>query len=195
MAGVIGSDRAGMISSAVRNMLLPVLLVLLPATAATVQADSKAMIDDGTRGALVRLREHSEDAGALVDKAAGVLVFPDVVKMGFGVGGEYGEGSLLVAGEPVAYYATAGASYGLQVGAQFKSEVILFMNEEVLADFRDGHGWEAGVDGSIAIVKLGGGGRVGSLNISEPVVGFIFSNKGLMYNLTLEGTKITRIAR
>ena len=195
MSGVMESNRAGMITRAARKILLPVLLALLPAAAATVQADNKAMIDDGTKGALVRLREHSEQAGTLLDKAAGVLVFPDVVKMGFGVGGEYGEGSLLVAGEPVAYYATAGASFGLQVGAQFKSEVILFMNDEVLADFRDGHGWEAGVDGSIAIVTLGGGGRVGSLNISDPVVGFIFSNKGLMYNLTLEGTKITRIAR
>ena len=195
MSGVMESNRAGMITRAARKILLPVLLVLLPTAAATVQADNKAMIDDGTKSALLRLREHSEHAGTLLDKAAGVLVFPDVVKMGFGVGGEYGEGSLLVAGEPVAYYATAGASFGLQVGAQFKSEVILFMNDEVLADFRDGHGWEAGVDGSIAIVKLGGGGRVGSLNISDPVVGFIFSNKGLMYNLTLEGTKITRIAR
>jgi len=195
MSGVMKSNGAGVITRAARKILLPVLLVLLPTAAATVQADNKAMIDDGTKGALVRLREHSEHAGTLLDKAAGVLVFPDVVKMGFGVGGEYGEGSLLVAGEPVAYYATAGASFGLQVGAQFKSEVILFMNDEVLADFRDGHGWEAGVDGSIAIVKLGGGGRVGSLNISDPVVGFIFSNKGLMYNLTLEGTKITRIAR
>jgi lipid-binding SYLF domain-containing protein len=192
MAGTINR----LISGAACKILLPALAaLLLPIATVAVQADNKARIDDGTRGALVKLREHSEHAAALLDDAAGILVFPDVVKMGFGVGGEYGEGSLLVGGEPVAYYATAGASFGLQVGAQFKSEVILFMNDEVLEDFRDGHGWEVGVDGSVAIVELGGGGRIDSLNITEPVVGFIFSNKGLMYNLTMEGTKITRIAR
>ncbi len=168
------------------------LSLLLPVGAA---ADSKERIDSKSQEALVKLREYSADAGKLLHDAAGVLVFPDVVKMGFGVGGQYGEGSLLVAGEPVAYYATAGASFGLQVGAQFKAEVILFMSEKALQDFRNSQGWEVGVDGSVAVATLGAGGKIDSKTVRQPVVAFIFSNKGLMYNLTMEGSKITRIAR
>ncbi len=160
-----------------------------------VQADSKTRIDDGAVAALDRLREYSPEAGELLDKAAGVLVFPDVVKMGFGVGGQYGEGSLLIEGSPVAYYATAGASFGLLMGAQLKSEVVLFMTAESLAKFRGSHGWQAGVDSSVALFKLGAGGSIDTRKLAEPVIGFIFSNRGLIYNLTLEGSKITPISR
>lgn len=178
------------------SILLPALMaVLLVLAAPTLRADSKEKIDKDSQKALVKLREHSSHAGELMDRAVGVLVFPDIVKMGFGVGGQYGEGSLLLDGEPAAYYVTAGASFGLQVGAQVKSEVILFMTEEALQKFRNSRGWRAGVDGSVALIKLGGGGSIDTENIREPVVGFIFSNKGLMYNLTMEGSKITRIAR
>lgn len=175
-------------------LLLSVMLgMALPATQA--QADSKERIDEGTQKALVKLREHSSHAGDLVDSAAGVLVFPDIFKMGFGVGGEFGEGSLLIDGEPVGYYATAGASFGLQVGAQIKSQVLVFTDEEALQKFRNSRGWKIGVDGSVALVKLGAGGSLDTMNLKAPVVGFIFSNKGLMYNLTMEGNKITPIAR
>lgn len=178
------------------RILLPALLaLLLVMTVATVRADNKEMIDTGSRQALENLRGYHKDAGDLLDKAAGVLVFPDVVKMGFGVGGQYGEGSLLIDGAPAAYYATAGASFGLQVGAQVKSEVLLFMTDEALAKFRNSRGWKVGVDGSVALVKLGGGGSLDTQTITAPVIGFIFSNKGLMYNLTMEGKKVTRIAR
>jgi lipid-binding SYLF domain-containing protein len=102
---------------------------------------------------------------------------------------------LQVAGEPVAYYATAGASFGLQLGAQYKSEVILFMNQDALDKFRASPGWEVGVDGSVAVIQLGAGGKFDSKQLTQPVIAFIFSNQGLMYNLTLEGSKITRIAR
>jgi len=167
-------------------------LVLASASAG---ADKKVDIDRKSQEALVALRDHARGSGKLLDKAVGVLVFPDVVKMGFGVGGQYGEGSLLVGGKPVAYYVTAGASFGLQAGAQVKSEVILFMTEEALQRFRSSLGWEVGVDGSVALVKLGAGGTLDTKTVRQPVVGFIFSNKGLMANLTFEGGKITRIAR
>jgi lipid-binding SYLF domain-containing protein len=171
------------------------LLWVLALGAQSARADSKSFIDAKSQEALERLRAHSPAAGSLLDGAAGVLVFPDVVKMGFGVGGQYGEGSLLIGGEPVAYYATAGASFGLQLGAQYKSEVILFMTEEALTEFRGSQGWEVGVDGSVAVVDVGAGGKVDTQTLKQPVVAFIFSNKGLMANLTLEGSKITRIAR
>ena len=115
--------------------------------------------------------------------------------MGFGVGGEYGEGVLLVKDQPAAYFATAGASFGLQLGAQYKTEIILFMTRQALVDFRNSRGWEVGVNASVTLVELGAAGRIDTAAIKQPVVGFIFSNKGLMYDLCFDGSKISRIAR
>ena len=84
---------------------------------------------------------------------------------------------------------------GLQAGVQKKSQVILFMTHEALKKFQNSRGWKVGVDGSVALVKLGVDGSIDSQTLKESVVGFVFSNIGLMYNLTLEGSKITRIAR
>jgi lipid-binding SYLF domain-containing protein len=160
-----------------------------------VQAASRQVIDTKVDEALATFARESPAGAEVVARAQGVLVFPDVVKMGFGIGGEYGEGALLVDNKPVAYYSTAGASFGLQLGAQFKAQIILFMNEKVLKQFRKSEGWEAGVDGSVAIAKVGAGGSLDNKTVQQPIIGFIFSNRGLMYNLTLEGSKITPIER
>ena len=181
-----------MIEQLTKSALSLVFALLLPVAAL---ADTKDVIDAQAAQALDRLRDYNGQAAELLSQAKGVLVFPDVVKMGFGVGGQYGEGVLQVDGEPVAYYATAGASFGLQLGAQYKSEVLLFMTEGALEQFRESRGWEVGVDGSVAVIQLGAGGKFDSKQLTQPVIAFIFSNQGLMYNLTLEGSKITRIAR
>jgi lipid-binding SYLF domain-containing protein len=167
--------------------------LLLPA--AGVHADSKAAIDAKSQEVLARLRAHAVGAAELLDDAAGVLVFPDLVKMGFGVGGEFGEGSLLVDGKPQAYYATAGSSFGLPPGSQFKSEMILFMTEEALQQFRARPGFHVGVDGQVSLVRFGEGGRIDRKSLVEPLLGFIFSDRGLLHGLTLEGDHIRRIAR
>ena len=130
----------------------------------------------------------------LVGRAAGVLVFPRIYKAGVGFGGEYGEGVLLVRGRRVASYNSVSASVGFQLGVQARSVIILFMTEEALARFSRTYGWKVGVDGSVAVITVGAGASVDTDRIANPVVGFIFDNKGLMYNLTLEGTKITRIS-
>jgi lipid-binding SYLF domain-containing protein len=120
-------------------------------------------------------------------------VFPSVVKAGIGIGGEYGEGALIIKGKTAAYYNVASASIGLQLGAQARSQIILFMNDKVLSKFRSSDGWEAGVDGSVALATLGAGGAISTETAKKPIIGFIFSDKGLMYNLTFEGSKITQI--
>ncbi len=95
----------------------------------------------------------------------------------------------------MAYYNTASASIGFQLGAQVKSQIIMFMDGEALDKFRSSDGWEAGVDGSVAIVEFGAAEEISSNSAQQPIIGFIFSNKGLMYNLTFEGSKMTRIDR
>ncbi len=128
-----------------------------------------------------------------LDQAAGYLVFPRVIKAGAGVGGETGEGVLRVGGSTVGYYRTTSGSIGFQFGAQAKSIVIAFMTREALERFRNSEGWRVGVDGSVALIDVGVGKTIDSDNIRDPVVGFIFGSKGLMYNLTLEGTKFTKV--
>lgn len=175
---------------------LAFMLVLLSLFIATpVFSASKEEIDEDVKAAIAEFYKESQSGKALAEKASGMLVFPKVIKAGFGVGGEYGEGALLVKGKTVEYYSTAAASIGFQLGAQQKSQVILFMNDDVLKKFRDSDGWEAGVDGSVAVAEIGVGGEISSNTAQQPIIGFIFSNKGLMYNLTLEGSKMTKLVR
>lgn len=159
------------------------------------QAASRAEIDANVKEAIANFYKQTGAGKQLAQKAAGMLVFPEVFKAGIGVGGEYGEGALLVKGKTAGYYSTAAASIGFQLGAQVKSQIILFMNPKVLEQFRNSEGWKAGVDGSVALAKLGAGGELSTDTVKQPIIGFIFSNKGLMYNLTFEGAKITRLER
>jgi lipid-binding SYLF domain-containing protein len=140
-------------------------------------------------------RQQVNGADVFLNQAAGYLVFPKVYKGGIGVGGETGEGVLRVGGSPVGYYRLAAGSVGFQLGAQAKSIVIAFMTREALDRFRKSEGWRVGVDGSVALIDIGAGKTIDSDNVRDPVVGFIYGSMGLMYNLTLEGTKFTKIDR
>jgi lipid-binding SYLF domain-containing protein len=180
-------------STAIHIVALAVILAIN--TVAPAQADDKAMIDANTDRALSWLRDNGNGVDELLEQAAGVLVFPDVVRMGFGVGGEFGEGSLLVDGETVDYYATAGKTFGLEPDTQFKAEVIFFMTEDALRDFRERRGWKVGVHGAVPLVSTGAGGQLDASQVNDPMVGLIFSEDGLVQGLALEGNRFTKIAR
>jgi lipid-binding SYLF domain-containing protein len=158
-------------------------------------ATSASSIDNSANDALRVFKEQVKGSEVFLNQAAGYLVFPRVIKAGVGVGGETGEGVLRVGGSTVAYYRTASGSIGFQLGAQSKSIVIIFMTRDALDSFRKSEGWQVGVDGSVALIDIGGGKTIDSNNVRDPVVGFIYGSKGLMYNLTLEGTKFTKIDR
>ena len=173
-------------------LFLSIVLVSgLPLSSA--RAASKEAIDLGVRETLEAFNKTVNGGAALVEKARGVLVFPSVKKAGLGIGGEYGQGALLIKGKTVAYYSTVAASIGFQFGVQARKEVILFLNDEALQKFRLSDGWEAGVDGSIAVITVGAGGEIDTTELNEPVMGFIFGSKGLMINLSLEGSKFSKI--
>jgi lipid-binding SYLF domain-containing protein len=158
-------------------------------------AASATEIDIKVDAAIKRFKTEVQGGDIFLKKAKGVLVFPEVMKAGFGIGGEYGEGALRINGKTVDYYSTASASIGFQLGAQLKTVVMVFLQQGALDKFRKSSGWEAGVDGSVALIKLGAGKDINTVNMNDPIVGFVFSNKGLMYNLTLEGSKITRLKK
>lgn len=180
-----------------KNLMLTCLTALLLAGVMAPRADaaSAASIDADVRATIDRFHTQISGARELSDKSYGILVFPSVVKAGFGIGGEYGEGALMVRGQPTTYFNTVGASFGFQLGIQARSVIIMFMTPEALEQFRRSKGWKVGVDGSVAIVTVGVGGSIDTNKIVSPVIGFILDPKGLMYNLTLEGTKITRISK
>ena len=162
------------------------------AASATLAASADE-IDSRSEAALQVFKEQVDGADVFLSQAAGYLIFPKVYKVGIGVGAETGEGALRVGGTTVAYYRTTSGSIGMQLGAQAKSIVIAFMTRDALDKFRNSEGWKVGVDGSVALIDLGAGKTIDSQNIKDPVVGFIFGSKGLMYNLTLEGTKFTKL--
>jgi len=179
-----------------RLALLVIAAMLLTALAAPVARAATAQeIDIRANAALDRFKEKVSGGAEFLAGASGVLIFPRVIKAGIGLGGEYGEGALRIGGESVAYYSTAAASIGFQLGAQSKSIILVFLDDDALARFRESKGWKAGVDGSIAVVEWGAGEDINNIDIKDSIAGFVFNNKGLMYNLTLEGSKFTRIDR
>lgn len=161
--------------------------------AANVHAASKEEIDAKVKICLEEFFRKTPEAKELKKISKGELVFPSVIKAGFGIGGEYGEGALLVEDKTVDYYSTAAGSIGFQLGAQAKSVILMFIQEDALTDFRNASGWKIGVDGSVALIEIGAGKAIDTNNIKDPVIGFVFGQKGLMYNLTLEGSKITKL--
>ena len=170
-------------------------LIISPYFSPGAQARSAKEIDVSVDVALNRFSNEVPGAKEFLENAKGVLVIPNVIRVGFGLGGEYGEGSLLVDGKTVDYYSLAAGSFGFQIGAQSKNVIIIFMDENALISFRDSLGWRAGVDGSVALIDYGAGGSVDTKNIQHPIVGFVFGVKGLMVNLSLEGSKFTKLTK
>ncbi len=175
-----------------KTLRVVTLFLALLLSAATLAASAEKINRESDK-AIQTFREEVNGAEVFLAQAAGYLVFPRVIKIGIGFGGETGEGVLRVGGTPVEYYRTTAGSFGFQLGAQAKSIVIVFMTRESLDKFRNASGWKVGVDGSVALIDIGAGKTIDTNNIKDPVVGFIFGSKGLMYNLTLEGTYFAKL--
>jgi len=158
-----------------------------------VYAKTAKEIDASVDVALERFHKQVAGAKEFAKNAKGLLVLPSVKKAAFIVGGEYGEGALRIDGKTAGYYNLVSGSFGLQIGAQAKDIIIAFMTDEALTAFRASEGWEAGVDGNIALITVGAGGRVDTTTVRDPIVGFVFDVKGLMADVSLKGAKITKL--
>ncbi|MCC8393037.1 hypothetical protein LJ656_10590 [Paraburkholderia sp. MMS20-SJTR3] len=156
-------------------------------------AGKRDTINAGIDSTLARLYENVDGSRELVAKARGVLVFPSVIAAGFWVGGQYGEGGLRVGGRTVGYYSTVAGSFGLQIGAQSKALVFLFMTQEALDEFLRSQGWAVGANATVAVLKVGANGAVDSSTATGPVQAFVLTNGGLMAGVSLEGTKVSRL--
>lgn len=159
----------------------------------SAKAMTAAEIDLEVREALAKLYEHSETARDFGAVAKGILVFPDVYKAGFIVGGQFGEGALLKNGKTAGYYNTIEASYGLQAGIQAFGYVLFFLQDSALEYLDKSDGWEMGVGPSLVIVNKGFAGSMTTTTAKDDIYAFTFDQKGLMGGLGLKGSKITRI--
>ena len=175
--------------------LVGTVVVLSGWLSSPASAGSAREIDTSVDEALVRFEKEVKGGKSFLENSKGVLVFPSVLKGGLGVGAEYGEGALRIAGKTVDYYSTAAGSVGLQAGGQVKTVFVVFLKADALKKFQESEGWKAGVDGSVALVTLGAGGAIDTATLKDPIVGFVFGQKGLMYNLTFEGSKFTKLKK
>ena len=152
-------------------------------------------INSEVNDALKLFPKHVKGAKEFLNTAKAVLVIPNIVKAGLGVGGEYGEGAMRIGGKTVEYYALAAGSVGLQIVAQKTNLVLVFRQDEALKKFRASPGWKAGVDGSVALIDMGAGKSLDTMNVKDPIVAFLFGQQGLMASATIEGSKFTKLVR
>jgi lipid-binding SYLF domain-containing protein len=154
-----------------------------------------AALDTQVSATLDKFYALSDQHKGLADKAAAVLVFPNITKGGIGIGGEHGDGALQENGKTVGYYSISGASIGLTLGLSHHSEVILFNTPQARDKFLNSSNWSIGADTSVAVMKKGAGGNYDTQSLSKPVNVFVFGEKGLIGDASLGGAKISKIAQ
>jgi len=172
---------------------LSLIVGMMPFQAACAATEKE--IDASVDVAMERFTKEVKGANEFLRAAKGILILPKVVQAGFVVGGEYGEGALRIGGKSVDYYNMVSGSFGWQIGAQQKDVILVFMNDEALQKFRTGENWQAGVDGTVTLIKVGAEGSIDTTTIKQPIVGFVFGQKGLMAGVSLEGSKFTKLKR
>ncbi|MFO0416834.1 MAG: YSC84-related protein [Pseudomonadota bacterium] len=182
-----------LISSITRSVIAIVsCAVFLLAISTHAQAESAKELRTSARQALQSLYRTSPGAAALGKKAAGVLVFPQIMRAGFGVGGHYGNGVLFKGKSAAGYYNTTAASFGFQIGAETFGYAIFFMSQKDLNYLSNSAGWEIGAGASITVLDQALAESISSSTIQEGIYAAVFAQQGLMGGVSLEGTKITR---
>jgi lipid-binding SYLF domain-containing protein len=177
-------------------MISALLSVIIPMVGISTTAHAAATareIDASADAAMDRFYKQIESADKVVQNAKGLLIMPNVKKAGLIVGGEYGKGALRIEGKTAGYYRVVSGSIGFQLGFEAKDIILAFMTDEVLNQFRDSKGWEAGLDGNVAFIAVGGGGSATTRNVNEPIVGYVFDVKGLLGDISLKGAKFSKI--
>jgi len=181
------------------RLIAPLLIIALAAgvliTPNPARAATAAEINRDVKSALEKLYAKSSPAKTLGEKAKGILVFPGIVKGGFMVGGQFGEGALLKGGKTAAYYNTLSASYGLQIGVQKYGYALFFMSDSAMSWLDKSDGWEIGTGPSIVVMDTGAASSATTTSLQSEIYAFFFDQKGLMGGLGLQGTKITKIKK
>lgn len=156
-------------------------------------AQSKEAIDAAVKETVRQFNQLDPRHITIENAAAGILIFPQVTKSGVALAAEYGAGALQVNGATVGYYSFASTSVGLTAGMAKHSEIILFMTQDALDRFLKRQEWSIGADAGIALISRGAANDYDANALKKPILGFVFGEKGLIADLSFEGSKINRI--
>lgn len=182
-----------------RKLAQATFLIVLVSTCVVILAAGPSFgktakeIDAGADAVMDRFYDQVKGSREVAQKAKGLLIFPSVKKGALIVGGEYGQGALRIGGRTVDYYSMISGSVGFQIGGQAKDVVIAFMSESALKKFRESKGWEAGLDGNVALIKMGAGESAITAMANEPIVAFVFDVKGLIADMSFRGAKFNKL--
>ena len=171
--------------------LLTLCMTIILSTGVSAKAMNE--IDSAIENSLTRFTEEIQGGDAYLEGARGILVIPRMWKAGVVLGFEFGEGALIVDGIKVQYYKALTTSLGIQVGVGSKDLVMLFFDDTAMDNFLYSSGWEVGVDGAVALFTRGAAGAADTITFKDPIIGFVFGQKGLLAGVSIEGTKFTKI--
>jgi len=174
----------------IKNILIGSIFVVI--TLFTTSTASADLVSD-SRHALQQLVAQNPAAAKAKSKAVAVLVFPDILKAGFVLGAQEGQGILFVHGRPGGRYRTVAASYGLQAGVQKYGYALFLMNQKAVNWVNNTRGWEIGTSPSVVIVDKGMARSFTTDTLHSGIYAFTFDQQGLMAGLGLQGSKIMRI--
>lgn len=175
------------------GIFLLVMLAMMCMFSNAAMARTGDEIDKYADMTLQRFYKEVNGGKEIAKEAKALLIMSDVTKAGFMLGGTYGQGALRVNGKTTGYYNLIAGSYGFTIGAEQMDIVIAFMTQKALDEFVQVDGWEVGVTGNVAFMDVGGGKRLDSTSIKDPVVAFVFDPKGLMVDASLKGAKFTKL--
>ena len=124
--------------------------------------------------------------GPLLDSAAGYVVFPNVGKGAFVVGGAHGQGVLYQRGMPIGYVELQQASIGAQVGAQSFAELIVLQSSDDVRRIKDG---TFSLSGNASAVALSAG-IAGSTDFRDGTAVFVMPRGGAMAEVAIGGQRL-----
>src|SRR6185295_2068467 len=186
---MIGSNRHSKWTAAVVFSAL----ILLSGTSQAITQQEMDKITERSNEAVKKFEAKLPQGKEFLKSGKGYLVMPALYKGGFIGGAEYGKGVLRQPGRPDGFYNFAALSFGLQAGGEKTSMIMVFNSDEALEKFRKNPGFEVGVDGSVTLITVGEKGSFDSTKAGEPIVAFIFGQRGLMAGASLKGAKFTKL--
>jgi len=173
-------------------------LVAFTTTSQPVAAEDRSALEQDVHAAVEALKQASPAAVALAKRGRGLLIFPNIVKAGFLVGAQYGEGALIKPKQGGGYYidgyySITSASYGMQAGVQSFGYAMMLMTDSAVEHVEARAGWELGVGPSIVVVDAGMAKTLTTETAKSDIYAFTFGQKGLMAGLGLQGSKVSRL--
>ena len=150
-------------------------------------------VETSANGALTDFYGEATNARQIVQQAQGVLVCPKMTKGGFGIGVEGGTCAMRINGITTEYYRASSFKIGILAGVESFALLLVFNDVNALANFREGkRNLQVGGNFSVSVAKKGVADGFDSKTIGAPVTAYVFSQAGLMGDLSLDGTSFKK---